>query len=149
MFKKIKQYLGTPEIAVIGLSILITVIISCVLGTAGYLFLRNFWGTFLLSLGVQFVVFFIVNTFLQRKDELETAKIVNDQLETLSKYIVRLTCSYCSKPNNVPIILNRENRFKCEFCQQTNGVKMQFFSTQITTPLEKITLSSEDISTES
>lgn len=140
MLTKLKEKINSPEFVVLSLSILFTCATSGVIGLGGSFFLHNFWGTFFISFGAQIVLFFIVNTALQKKDETEITKLQNDQLEALSKYVIKLTCSYCSKPNNVPIILNRENRFKCEFCQQTNGVKMQFFSTQITTPLKKITV---------
>jgi hypothetical protein len=137
---KIKEFTKKPEFIVLGLSLLFTGVISTVVGLGGMLLSLNFWGMFCFAFSVQFVVFFVINTILQKKDEAITTKLINEQLNALSKYVVRLTCSYCDRPNSVPIVLNRENRYKCEFCQQTNGVKMQFISTQITTPLEKIIL---------
>jgi transposase-like protein len=89
-------------------------------------------------------LFFVINTILQKRDTLTEIKLANEQLEALSKHLIKLTCSYCSKPNTLSITLNRENRFKCEFCQQVNGVKMQFFATQITTPIEKVLIPSSD-----
>lgn len=145
MIQKLKNWLKTPEVLVIVLSTSFTGVVSALIGAGGTLLSFNFWGTFFVAFGVQVVIFFIVNTVLQKKDEETTTKLLNEQLNALSKYIIRLTCSYCSKPCNVPIVLNRENRFKCEFCQQTNGVKMQFFSTQLTTPLEKITVPVEEL----
>lgn len=145
MIKKIKNWFKTPEVLVITLSIVFTGVVSALIGAGGTLLSLNFWGTFFVAFGIQVVIFFIVNTVLQKKDEEINTKLINEQLNALSKYIIRLTCSYCGKPGNVPVVLNRENRFKCEFCQQTNGVKMQFFSTQITTPLEKITVPVEEI----
>jgi len=145
MIQKIQNWLKKQEVLVLALSTSFTGAVSALIGVGGTLLSFNFWGTFFVAFGVQVIVFFIVNTILQKKDEEVSTKLINDQLNALSKYIIRLTCSYCSKPCNVPIVLNRENRFKCEFCQQTNGVKMQFFSTQITTPLEKITVPVEEV----
>jgi transposase-like protein len=141
---KIKEYISKPEVLVLLISLGFTALISTAVGTGGYLITGKFWGYFIISLCIQFIIFAIVNTFLLRKDTIEGANIVNKQLEELSKFAVRLTCSYCQQSNNVPILLNQENRFKCDSCNQINGVKMQFFSTQITTPLAKVLLPAGD-----
>jgi transposase-like protein len=86
----------------------------------------------------------VVNTFLARKDAIVSSKLFTEQLEALSKFSINLTCSYCKTPAVVPIRLDQENRFKCEQCNQVNGVKMQFISTQITVPLEKVMFPVED-----
>jgi transposase-like protein len=106
----------------------------------GLLIVNKFWGFFLISFVLQFIIFAIVNTFLRRKDFIETTKVINEQLEATSKYIINITCAYCQTSNPTPVILNQENRFKCSSCNQINGIKMQFFATQITTPLKKITM---------
>jgi hypothetical protein len=138
MFEKIKIKLTTPETLIAILSLCITGCISAIVGTGCKLMFGVFLGPFIIAFGVQFVLFFVVNTILQKRDTLTEIKLANEQLEALSKHLIKLTCSYCSKPNTLSITLNRENRFKCEFCQQMNGVKMQFFATQITTPIEKV-----------
>jgi len=143
MLLKIKSNLLRPEIFVILLSTIITTAISALIGLGGSLMIGSFWGPFFLGFGLQFVLFFIVNTILQKRDALAEAQVSTEQLEALSKYFIKLSCSYCGKPNSFPIVLNEENRFKCEYCQQVNGVKMQFFSTQITTPIEKVLIPSD------
>jgi hypothetical protein len=140
MFSKIKNFIASPEIVVILLSLCFTLIVSGIIGMGGNILFNNFWGTFFIAFGCQFVLFFVLNTILQKKDEETEAKITTDQLNALSKYVIKLTCAYCSNSNSVPIVLNNENKYKCESCQQVNGVKMQFFSTQITVPLEKVVL---------
>lgn len=134
----LKNILNKPEILVIGISLLFSSLVSSVFGLAGWLILGKFWGFFLISLVLQFVIFAIVNTFLRRKDLIETTKLINEQLEATSKHLINLTCAYCQITNTIPIVLNEENRFKCESCKQVNGIKMQFFATQITTPLKKV-----------
>jgi transposase-like protein len=91
-----------------------------------------------MTFGIQFILFAVVNTYLQRKDILEGAKVLNEQLEALSKFTVQLSCAYCKQSNATPITLNQENRFQCGSCNQINAVKMQFFAAQITTPLQKV-----------
>ena len=142
MKKLIQQLklLNNPAIIIVGLSLLFTGVVSGVVGLGGYLLGGGFWGWFILAFGIQFIAFAIINTVLQRKDTIEGAKIVNEQLEALSKFTVQLTCAYCKQPNAVPITLNQENRFKCGSCNQVNAIKMQFFAAQITTPLQKVVM---------
>lgn len=141
--KKLIQQLklpNNPVTLIIGLSLVFTSLVSCVVGLGGYLLGGNFWGWFILTFGIQFVAFAVINTILQRKDTIEGAKIVNEQLEALSKFTIQLSCAYCKQTNAVPITLNQENRFQCGSCNQINAVKMQFFAAQVTTPLNKIVM---------
>lgn len=141
--KKLTQLLkqlNSPAVLIVGLSLVFTGVVSAVVGLGGYLLIGSFWGFFALAFGVQFVLFAVINTYLQRKDTLEGAKVLNEQLEALSKFTVQLTCAYCKQPNGVPITLNQENRFQCGSCNQVNAVKMQFFAAQITTPLQKVVM---------
>jgi hypothetical protein len=141
--KKLIQRLklpNNPVLVIVGLSLLFTGVVSGVVGLGGYLIGGSFWGWFILAFGIQFITFAVINTVLQRKDTIEGAKIVNEQLEALSKFTVQLTCAYCKQPNAVPITLNQENRFKCGSCNQVNAVKMQFLAAQITTPLQKVVM---------
>lgn len=127
-----------PEFLIIGISLLITSLISLGVGIGGFLIMGQFWGFFLLAFILQFVLFAIVNTVLIRKDQTEGTKLINQQLEAVSKHTLKLSCAYCQTLNLVPVTLNQENRFKCESCNQVNGIKMQFFATQITVPLKKL-----------
>ncbi len=138
------QLLKSPLFVVVELSLIITVVVACVIATGGYMLTGGFWGWFVLSLGLQFIIFAIIGTFLHRKDNIETAKLINKQLEAISKFVVTLSCAYCKQLTSTPININTENRFKCEYCGQENAVKMQFFTAQITTPLSKILLPGAD-----
>jgi hypothetical protein len=139
LVQQLKQ-LNSPALVIVGLSLGFTAVVSGVVGLGGYLISGNFLGWFILAFGIQFVLFAVINTFLQRKDTIEGAKIVNKQLEALAKFTVQLTCAYCKQANAVPITLNQENRFQCGSCNQVNAVKMQFFAAQITTPLQKVVM---------
>jgi hypothetical protein len=144
MFNKLKEVFARPEAIVLLISLGFTALVSVLIGTGGYMLAGKFWGYFVIAFCAQVVIFAIINTFLLRKDAVETLELLNKQMEQISKFTVRLTCSYCSQQNVVPIVLNQENRFKCDSCNQVNGIKMQFFSTQITTPLTKILQVPED-----
>jgi hypothetical protein len=147
LVQKLKQ-LNSPILVIVGLSLLFTGTVSGVVGLGGYLLGSNFWGWFILTFGIQFIAFAVINTILQRKDTIEGAKVLNEQLEALSKFTIQLGCAYCKQVNAVPITLNQENRFKCGSCNQVNAVKMQFFAAQVTTPLQKVMLPAGDESIE-
>ena len=150
MKKLVQQFkqLNSPAAFIVGLSLAFTGVVSAVVGLGGYLLIGSFWGFFALAFGIQFIVFAVINTYLQRKDTLEGAKVINEQLEALSKFTIQLGCAYCKQTNAVPITLNQENRFQCGSCNQVNAVKMQFFAAQITTPLQKVVLPAGDESVE-
>jgi hypothetical protein len=139
LIQRLKQ-LNTPALIIVALSLGFTGVVSGVVGLGGYLIGGTFWGWFILTFGIQFVLFAVVNTYLQRKDTIEGAKVLNKQLEALSKFTIQLTCAYCKQANAVPITLNQENRFQCGSCNQVNAVKMQFIAAQITTPLQKVVM---------
>jgi len=147
LVQKLKQ-LNSPALIIVSLSLLFTAVVAAVVGLGGYLLIGSFWGFFALAFGVQFIAFAIVNTYLQRKDTIEGAKIVNEQLEALSKFTIQLACAYCKQPNMTPVTLNQENRFQCGSCNQVNAIKMQFFAAQVTTPLQKVVLPVGDESIE-
>jgi hypothetical protein len=136
---QLKQ-LNTPLFIIVAISLGFTTLISGAIGISGYLINGDFWGWFILSFCAQFILFAVINTFLQRKDTIDGAKIINEQLEALSKFTIQLACAYCKQVNDVPVTLNQENRFQCGSCNQVNAVKMQFFAAQITTPLQKIVM---------
>ena len=147
LVQQLKQ-LNNPAVLIVSLSLAFTAVVSAVVGLGGYLLVGTFWGFFALAFGVQFVLFAVINTYLQRKDTLEGAKVLNEQLEALSKFVIQLACAYCKQANSVPITLNQENRFQCGSCNQVNAVKMQFFAAQVTTPLNKVVLPAGDESIE-
>lgn len=138
MLSKIKESLIKPEIIVIIVSLAITCAISTVIGTAWWVNYGEFWPGFTAAVAIQIVGFAIWNSYLLRKDAIDSTNLIIQQSEALAKASIQLTCAYCKIPAVVPINLNEENRFKCDGCGQVNSIKMQFFAAQITTPLERI-----------
>ena len=136
MFQKIKNYLYKPETLIVLLSLGITTLISTVFALGFYLYTGKFLAPFCIITALQFFFFVIANTILKKRDVDRMTRYEIDALEKLSKFSVNLQCSYCKLSNTVPITLNKENRFTCNSCKQVNGIKMQFFTTQITTPIE-------------
>jgi hypothetical protein len=132
--------LKKPVFVIIGISLLLTVLVSILFGLASALMFKTFWGGFVGGVALQVIVFAIHNSNLLKKDQFESIKLANEQLDALSKFTLKLACAYCKTSAIVPIKLNEENRFTCEYCKQVSGVKMQFVTTQVTTPLEKVVM---------
>jgi len=135
MLRKVYQLLQSPITKVLGLSVFFTSTVSSLFGTGFYLLNKSFWPAFFIATALQLLFFVLYNTVRQTSDYETISRIETDRLNAEAKYKVKLGCSYCKIANVVPIVLNTENRYKCESCNQINGVKLQFISTQITTPI--------------
>lgn len=132
------------EIKVLLLSIGSSSLLSTLFGFAGSSIIGTFWGWFWLSLLIQFLAFAMFNSYLLKKDETVLQQNELELLDKLSKFTIKLTCAYCQQTNSLPVQLNKRNTFKCESCNQVNGVSMQFMATTITTPIESVKLPVEN-----
>jgi hypothetical protein len=132
------------ELIVIGASIGVTFLLSTIFGFAGSSIYGKFWGWFWISFLAQLIIFLVWNSFLIQKDYANQQKAEIDAMEQYSKFTVKLNCAYCQSPNNVPIQLNQKNTFRCDSCNQGNGVFMQFMATTMTTPIESVKLPISD-----
>ena len=121
-------------------SILITCLISTLFGLAGQSIIGTFWSWFWISLLCQFILFAVVNSFLIQKDDIVLKQTELETLDKLAKFTIKISCAYCQQQNTTPIQLNKRNTFKCESCNQVNGIAMQFTSTTLTTPVETVNI---------
>lgn len=126
------------QLLIIAVSLFVTALFSSLCGVCGSMIVGSFWGWFWVSFLVQFIGFIAWNSYLLQREKETQFKLELEELETLSKFIVRLSCAYCGQNHDVPIRLNVRNNFKCTSCNQSNGVHMQFSATQITTPIESV-----------
>lgn len=119
---------------------------SALFGFAGSSIVGTFWGWFWVSLLIQFIGFVAYNSYLIQKDNIALQQAEIEALKQFSKFSVKLSCAYCQQSTITPIQLNQRNTFKCEGCNQVNGVSMQFMATTLTTPINsvKIPVTSSD-----
>jgi hypothetical protein len=120
------------------LSVLFTSLFSALFGLVGQTFGGTFWGWFWVTWLGQFLGFVCYNSYLIQRDNIAFQTAETKILEELSKFSVKLTCAYCQQTNVTPIQLNQKNTFKCEGCNQVNGVSMQFMATTLTTPIQSV-----------
>jgi transcription elongation factor Elf1 len=127
-------------LTILAVSFGLTIAISTLFGFAGSTIIGTFWGWFWVSLLVQVIGFAIVNSFLLQRDNALNQQIELEALDKLSKFTIKLTCAYCQQSNITPIQLDTKNTFKCESCNQVNGISMQFMSTTLTSPIDSVKL---------
>jgi len=132
---------------VIGISVGLTCLISTLFGFAGSAIIGTFWGWFWVTFLIQFVGFIVFNSYLIQRDSLQQQQVELEALDKLSKFTIKLTCAYCQQYNTTPIQLNQKNTFKCESCNQVNGISMQFMATTLTSPIESVKIPIENSGT--
>jgi hypothetical protein len=128
------------EVKVLTYSLLLTCGTAALFGFAGSTIIGTFWSWFWISLLIMFLGFISYNSFLIQKDNISLQEAEVEALKHISKISVKVTCAYCQIPNVSAIQLNQKNTFKCESCNQVNGIAMQFMATTLTTPLESVTI---------
>jgi len=132
--------MNKTEFKILTISLVLTFALSAIIGVAGSFIIGSFWAWFCLSFFAQVIIFAIANSFTINKLSLEQEKANAIALEQFSKFSIKISCAYCNQYALVPIQLNQKNTFKCENCNQVNGISMQFTSTTITTPIESVTV---------
>lgn len=128
------------EFKILGYSILLTCGTSTLFGFAGSTIIGTFWSWFWISLLIIFLGFVSYNSFLIQKDNISLQEAEVEALKHISKISIKIPCAYCQIPNVSIIQLNQKNTFKCESCNQANGIAIQFMATTITTPIESVTI---------
>lgn len=131
-------------LTVLGISLGTTCLVSALFGFAGSSIIGTFWGWFWISLLVQFIGFVAYNSFLIQRDQAINQQAEIETLDKLAKFTIKVTCAYCQQANVAPIQLNQRNTFKCESCNQVNGISMQFMATTLTSPIESVKLPVEN-----
>lgn len=130
--------------AVLTGSIALTSLVSTLFGFAGSTIIGTFWGWFWVSLLFQFIGFVAYNSFLIQRDDIAMQRAEIETLDKISKFTIKLNCAYCQQLSVTPIQLNQRNTFKCESCNQVNGISMQFMATTLTTPIESVKIPIEN-----
>jgi hypothetical protein len=112
-------------------STLMVVLISTMCAFGGFLFGLNFYGIFFIVFSLQYILFFCISQITKSAFVEKTKQKELDKLENLSTI---LNCAYCNKNNIMIFTPNDNNRieFKCDHCEKTNVVTMQFLVARVT-----------------
>ena len=132
---------------IIGISLGLTAVFSTLFGFAGSAIIGTFWGWFWVTMLLQIIGFIAVNSYLLQRDSIQLQQAEAEALEQLSKFTIKVSCAYCQQYNTTPVQLNQRNTFKCESCNQVNGISMQFMATTLTSPIESVKIPIENSGT--
>lgn len=125
---------------------LLAIGISLLFGFLGLLLSSSFLVYFLASLGIQLVIYPIINQILLFVANLNIHKWQLARLSELDRNIADLACASCGKINNVLINVAEDNEFECEHCKVKNSVLVQLYSAQKTNIVtKKDILTQEDV----
>ena len=126
-------------------SLALTSIVSSLISLGLMPWTKDFKSVFFIATALQFIIFFIVNSFLQRREVKETLILQKEQeayereLESRDiKIRTSLMCAYCKTPDNIIVNLSKSENYTCEYCKQENRIKVQIIPTQVVKPVQNI-----------
>ena len=118
-----------------GISLLVNLLLSLIMGLGGYILGGSFWGISICSFAGIYIIGTLWNSFelfkaTQYAKELDMAqKIVDAHQE------INIGCATCNAINTTRILLNKDNDFVCIKCGATNSILMNFTTAIKTTPI--------------
>lgn len=117
------------------ISLAVTLVVSTLIAF-GLTNIFGFWQAFVLSIVMQFALFFVYNNYIINKRSIEEDKLINERLELLSKNYVTFQCPCNEKVFEEVIYINGENVFKCDKCEEDIKVEVILTPMIKTTPLD-------------
>jgi hypothetical protein len=133
------KFFKSPYLHLALYSFALTGCVSALITVALSPWCKSYTTVFCISTALQFILFFIVNTLLERRDAL---LVIQNQIENANKDLIletKLNCAYCNQiTEKVPVSFTRDNKFTCDYCKLTNGIKIQILPTQLITPVENV-----------
>ena len=113
-------------------SILITFCVSGLLAIIGYFTGGSPLQWFGISLVLQYIIFFIVNTVTKAVAQMYINRLEVQRLNAIDENKVRIKCAVCEDPNDVVIKVGKSNEFRCERCKSLNSVSVSISNFQKT-----------------
>lgn len=132
------------ELTIATISIGLTFLFAALFGFAGSAIIGTFWGWFWITTLILVIGFAVANSYFIRKDSQIRDVVEVEALKQLSKFSIKLECAYCQQANITQLLINQRNTFKCDGCNQVNGVSMQFMATALTSPVESVKIPLEN-----
>lgn len=99
---------------------------------ANYFASTDFLSTFTMLIGMQFVISYVWKSVTEHLLKSQAITEETKRLELYSMQGVEVQCAYCKKDNFVPVRMDEDNNFECEFCGKTNSVYIDVTTTQKT-----------------
>ena len=104
-------------------SITITMVVAIIIAATCYYTLGyNYINTFICSILIQIVIFYIWNSILSFIMRVNLEKQETIRIEQYEKQGVEVNCAHCNALNFIPVSINDDNNFNCVQCEKTNAV---------------------------
>lgn len=104
-------------------SLLLTILVALFFTACGYyIFNLDILNTFVCSILVQIIVFYLWNSILGAVVRINLEKQETQRIEQYEKQGVDVSCAHCNAMNFIPIRVNDENSFNCTQCDKPNSV---------------------------
>lgn len=116
-------------------SIAITASISCIIGTTAHFAGGSFIFTAVVAFTIQFVGFYLFNTFLEYKAARDLRGFALKEVELAAQNSMTVECASCKKENTVIVKTNQDNRFICGHCNAKNSVYLFAETAVVTEPM--------------
>lgn len=113
----------------------ITLSISLVVSTVYWSIGENYVKPFILTTVGQFVVFWLINTWIRSRQLTQNKQLENERIKQFNSQGVEVECSYCKTSNLIPVRFDIDNDFECLNCGKPNAVYIGVTVTQKTSPL--------------
>ena len=115
----------------------IVCVLSSLFGIGFVLLGKSFWPAFILSAGIQYILFSLVASVVKNYFDHQTRQKELDKLTPLSTI---LECAACESPNVCTFVPDQNERFEfiCRKCEAPNVVNINFVVakvTEFTTPI--------------
>lgn len=116
-------------------SLLLVVVVSSICGVLAKLYGYDFVEIFTLTLVLQVILSYCVNTIVTSYLTIRNKKLENDRLSLFAQQSADLKCAFCEDVSVVPIRLDRDNEYICPNCGSRNSVYLNITVARATTPL--------------
>lgn len=118
------------------LSLIITCVLSSLIGAASYSVGYGFLVGFIFSFIIQLSISAVSKTIIQSKENIKAVELENNRIAELSKQGAFVECAHCGEENFIPIRLDIDNEFECTSCNKANSVYLNITVAQQTEPLD-------------
>lgn len=119
-------------------SIGITILVSCIVTlTCYYAFMIDPIRCFVSTTLIQFIFFYILNSYIEYKMRLNLEEQETERLKYYSSQGSTLQCASCKADNFVPVYLDRDNEFTCDNCETKNSIYVNITVAQKTKTVTK------------
>lgn len=128
-------------------SILITLCISFIFGVIGYFTGGDIVRWFSISLVLQYVIFFIINSITKTLAQMHINRMEVERLNAIDQNKAKIECAVCGEPNEAFIKINENNEFRCERCKSLNSINVTISNYQKTEMLDNGIITEDVVNT--